>query len=58
MKFPTSPDEAGNVAYAFTQTIDGRAEPSTDSGEVINPATAVPFARWQSRSRCKVVPLP
>lgn len=51
MTFPTSPDDGGNVAYAFTQTIDGHAEPSTDGGEVINPATAAPFARCPYASK-------
>jgi len=42
---PTAANDAGVVAYEFTHTIDGKAETSPSSIDVINPSTAAVFAK-------------
>jgi acyl-CoA reductase-like NAD-dependent aldehyde dehydrogenase len=49
--YRTSANEAGEVKYGFTQTINGRGETSERSFGVINPATEALFAQSPDASR-------
>ncbi|HEV2570759.1 MAG TPA: aldehyde dehydrogenase family protein [Beijerinckiaceae bacterium] len=51
MASQTQPNSQGEVKYAFTHTIDGKAVPATATFGVINPATEQTFAQCPDASR-------
>src|SRR5262245_24679264 len=51
MQYATGANEAGEVKYGFSQTIDGRGETSERTFGVINPATEAAFAQAPDASR-------
>lgn len=54
MSTATQANAAGQVAYEFTHTINGKAEASETSFEVINPATASAFAKCPDASKVQL----
>jgi len=54
MSTATQANAAGQVAYTFTHTIDGKAEAGETSFEVINPATASAFAQCPDATRAQL----
>ena len=51
MASQTQPNSQGEVKYAFTHTIDGKAVPTTATFGVVNPATEQVFAQCPDASR-------
>ncbi|MDF2118838.1 aldehyde dehydrogenase family protein [Roseiarcaceae bacterium H3SJ34-1] len=54
MTTATQADAAGKVNYEFTHTINGKAETSKTSFDVINPATATAFAQCPDATKIQL----